>query len=166
MSLARQKLKVVYDCMIYLQATISETGLAAKLFRLIENDEVSLFVSEDILNEIRDVLSRPKIREKNPHMTDEYVEAFLEKVLSKAHNLTKVPSRFTCQRDPKDEKYINLAVEAEAAYIVSRDKDLLDLMTGFADDCKEFRQKFRHLKIVEPLEFLQIVIEKESSLKL
>ncbi len=55
MSLARQKPKVVYDCMIYLQATISETGSAAKLFRLIENNEVLPFVSEEILNEIRDV---------------------------------------------------------------------------------------------------------------
>lgn len=164
MSSAEQKIKVVYDCMIYLQATISATSLAAKLFRLVENDEVLLFVSEDILYEIRDVLSRPKIRERNPHLTDEYVLAFLEKILRKAQNISKVPNHFTYTRDPKDEKYINLAVEAKAEYIVSRDKDLLDLMTGITSDCKEFRQKFRPLKIVAPVEFLRIVEEKELSL--
>jgi hypothetical protein len=33
-------------------------------------------------------------------------------------------------------------------------------MTGFNDDSKEFRQKFRPLKVVEPIEFLKIVEEK------
>jgi predicted nucleic acid-binding protein len=36
--------------------------------------------------------------------------------------------------------YINLAVAAGADFIISRDKDLLDLMTSHADECKEFRQ--------------------------
>ena len=79
--------------------------------------------------------------------------------MSKAQNLTKIPNRFAYKRDPKDEKY--LAVEAEAEFIISRDRDLLDLMTGFDDDGNEFRQRFRHLKVVEPLEFLRIVKEKE-----
>jgi predicted nucleic acid-binding protein len=74
-----------------------------------------------------------------------------------------VPESFKFQRDPKDEIIINLAVICEAEYIVSRDKDLLDLMTGFTDDCKEFRQRFRPLEVVEPLEFLRIVEEKELS---
>ncbi len=63
-------------------------------------------------------------------------------------------------RDPKDEKYINLAAAAGAAYIISRDADLLDLMTGFDEESKNFRQKFRLLKVIEPLEFLKIVEEK------
>ncbi len=63
-------------------------------------------------------------------------------------------------RDPKDEKYINLAAAAGAAYIISRDTDLLDLMTGFDEESKNFRQKFRLLKVIEPLEFLKIVEEK------
>ena len=52
--------------------------------------------------------------------------------------------------------YINFAVEAKADYIVSRDNDLLDLMTGHTKECKEFRQRFRLLKVVDPLEFLKI----------
>ncbi|MBI3650997.1 MAG: hypothetical protein HY231_08085 [Acidobacteria bacterium] len=32
----------------------------------------------------------------------------------------------------------------------SRDKDLLDLLTGHSDHYKEFRQRFRSLKILAP----------------
>ena len=71
-----------------------------------------------------------------------------------------MPKIFSYSRDPKDEKYVNLAFEAKADYIVSRDNDLLDLMTGFDDDSKEFRQRFRRLKIVTPVEFLRIVQKK------
>ena len=94
----------------------------------------------------------------------EKIEAFIEDVLSLSVLVRSVPKNFKLIRDPKDEIIIDLAVKAEAEYIVSRDKDLLDLMTGFTDDCKEFRQRFKHLKIVEPFEFLRIVKEKELPL--
>jgi predicted nucleic acid-binding protein len=47
-------------------------------------------------------------------------------------------------------------------YLVSRDKDLLDLMTGHTDECKDFRRRFRQLKIIEPVEFLKMVMPKEA----
>ncbi len=54
-----------------------------------------------------------------------------------------------------NESYINLAVAAGADYIVSRDNDLLDLMTGHTTECKEFRQRFRPLKVIDPVSFLK-----------
>jgi len=124
--------RVVFDCMIYLQATISESGPAAALLRLVESRAVSLFVSDEILAEVRDVLSHPKVRDD-------------------------VSRHFSYPRDPKDEKYIDLAVEVDARYIISRDKDLLDLMTGHTDECKDFRRRFRPLEVIEPVEFLKVV---------
>ncbi len=114
-----------------------------------------------IISEIRNVLSRPKILSKNPHLSDEYVEIFLTRVLKKAVSIKSISPKFKYSRDPKDEKYLNLALEVEADYIVSRDKDLLDLMTDTNVEAKEFRQKSRPLKIVPPIEFLQILAEKD-----
>jgi predicted nucleic acid-binding protein len=65
-------------------------------------------------------------------------------------------------RDPDDEPYINLAVEARADYLVIRDKDLLDLMTAYAPEAKEFRQKFRFLRVIEPPEFLKTAREMKN----
>ena len=58
--------RVVFDCMVYLQATVNESGPAAALLRLVDNDEIALFVSREVLEEVREVLSRPKIRQRNP----------------------------------------------------------------------------------------------------
>ena len=57
------------------------------------------------------------------------------------------------ERDPKDSKYINLAIAARAPYVVTRDKDLLDLMSDRPDGI-EFRRRFPALKIVDPATFV------------
>lgn len=155
--------RVIFDCMIYLQAIISESGPAAALLRSVERQAFSLFVSRELLDEVRDVLSRPLIRQKNPDLTNDRVDAFITRISENATFVDRVPQHFSYVRDPKDEKYINLAVEAEAEYIVSRDKDLLDLMTGYTNECKDFRCRFRPLKVIEPVEFLKTIGFGESS---
>lgn len=154
--------RVVFDCMVYLQATLSESGTAATLLRLVDSDVISLFVSDDTLEEVRDVLSCPKIRKRNPDITDERVDALINRVLEKAAVVNVIQQHFIYQRDPKDAKYINLAVEAEAGYLVSRDKDLLDLMTSHTAEGKDFRRRFRPLKVIEPVEFLKLVMPEQT----
>jgi predicted nucleic acid-binding protein len=96
-------------------------------------------------------------------LTDERVKRLLEILRQKAVLIKNVPKIFNYSRDPKDEKYVNLAAEAKADFIVSRDRDLLDLMTAFTDEAKEFRQRFRPLKVIEPPEFLQIIESREKN---
>lgn len=157
-----KKPRVVFDCMIFVQAVLSDTGPAATLLDLLETESFTLFVSVEILNEVQDVLSRLKLRASKPSLSDERIEAILKRVTQKATSVEKVPHKFTFSRDPKDEKHINLAVEAKADYIVSRDSDLLDLMTGYTDECKEFRQRFRPIRVIAPVEFLRRIEEAKG----
>jgi putative PIN family toxin of toxin-antitoxin system len=94
-------------------------------------------VSPEIVAEVGDVLNRPKVRRMLPALTDEAVEAFLQDVLSRATTLSEVPEAFPLERDPKDERDINLAIASGASYLVTWDRDLLDLMDdeGF---CRRF----------------------------
>ena len=151
---------VVYDCMVFLQGLISESGVAVSCFELFENGIIELFVSEEVLAEIKDVITRPKLQARYSRLTDERAEKLIEILRTKATLIKNVPHIFDYARDPKDEKYINLAVAGGATYIVSRDTDLLDLMTGYDDDSKKFRQRFRPLKVIEPIDFLKIVEEE------
>jgi uncharacterized protein len=147
----------VFDCGVFLQGLLSGSGPAVRCLELIEENRIRLVVSEEILLEIKDVLSRPRLRERNPNLTDKKVENLIELILAKAEFVENVPKRFAFSRDPNDEPYLNLAIETESAFIVSRDKDLLDLMTNYTDEAKDFRRRCRKIKIVNPVEFLQII---------
>ena len=146
----------VFDCNVYIQALLNPNSIAAECFDVVRNGKVKLFVSEGTLAEISDVVSRPNILARLPNFNVKQIEAFIENVLDVSTLVRSVPKSFTLERDPKDEIIIDLAVEVKADYIVSRDKDLLDLTVGFTANCKEFRQRFRFLTVVEPLEFLRI----------
>lgn len=152
----------VFDCNVHLLAAARGKSVAAECTRLVEKGSVELYLSEETLCEIEDVLNRPEIRNRFQSLTDEIVEAFLVRLRKTGQIVRQIPKRFSYSRDPDDEPYINLAVEAEADYIVSRDKDLLDLMTGHTDECKDFRRRFRPLRVVDPLEFLKEVRRLES----
>lgn len=147
----------VFDCGIFLQGLLSNSGPAVRCLELVEEDRIRLVISEEILSEIKDVLSRPRLREKNPALTNEKVENLLEMLFEKAEFVERVPEHFIYLRDPNDEPYLNLAVETEADYLVSRDHDLLDIMTAYTDEAKDFRRRFRNVKIVDPVEFLRII---------
>ncbi len=154
-----ETLKVVFDCGVFLQGLISKSGPAVACLELVEQEKIKLITSEDTLAEIKDVLSRSRLRERNPDLTDEKVKNLIEMLLEKGEFIKNVPQRFTYSRDPNDEPYINLAIEVNAVFLVSRDNDLLDLMTAYADECKDFRRRFRNLKIVNPVEFLEVIEE-------
>ncbi len=118
---------------------------------------IRLYLSRDVLVEVEDVLNRPEIRNHFQTLTDEIVEAFLLRLQKISEIIRSVPKEFSYSRDPDDEVYINLAVCAEADYLVSRDNDLLDLMTAYTLEAKEFRQRFRPLQVIEPLDFLEMM---------
>jgi len=155
---------VVFDCMVFVQAVANRNSVAARALKLMETDEIKVFVSKQILTEIRDVLTRSKLRQALPGITDTTVEALFIQLERKSYFAADVPKAFEYPRDPKDEPYIDLAAAVDADYIVSRDSDLLDLMTGHSNDCKKFRQRFRKLKVIEPIDLLEMVkaINKSS----
>lgn len=154
----------VFDCGVFLQGLLSKTGPAVRCLELFEEERIRLVISQEVLAEIKDVLSRLKLRQGNPNLTDEKVENLIDLLLLKAEFVEKVPRHFSYSRDPDDEPYLNLAIETEAIFLVSRDNDLLDLMSDFTDEAKDFRRRYRKIKIVDPVEFLQIIEETDLSI--
>jgi predicted nucleic acid-binding protein len=66
-----------------------------------------------------------------------------------------VPDAFNFSRDPKDSKYLNLAIAGSAELVVSRDNDLLDLMRSTDAESTAFRTAYPNIRIVDPVAFLQ-----------
>lgn len=141
-------ISAVFDCMTFLQAVTNRRGPSGGCVTLVEEKHVKLFVSTEILEEVGEVLDRPKIRKSFPTLTDEVAQDFLDHIVETSHAVENVPSAYHLDRDPDDERYLNLAIAAQASFIVSRDKDLLDLMKDEA-----FRKAYPNLSIVDPPTF-------------
>lgn len=159
---AETKLRVVYDCNVLLVAAAKEKSAAAACLWLARSGYVRLFLSQDVLEELTEVLNRPKIRASSVTLTDELVSSFLDQLREVVEFVRSVPKKFTYSRDKDDEQYVNLAGAVDAHFLVSRDKDLLSLNTGHSDECKQFRQQFRPLKVIEPLDLLRHIAQTRN----
>lgn len=158
------KTRVVLDCNVYVQAYLSAKGNAERILQLAELNLIEVFTSRSVLEELKDVLARPEFISRFPHFSPESIAAFLKRLNAFSSYVRSVAERFEFRRDPKDARYIDLAIDVGADYVVTWDRDLLDLMTGIDNESKEFRQRYRPLQIVDPAGLIEIVSGDELSL--
>jgi putative PIN family toxin of toxin-antitoxin system len=146
----------VYDCMLFFRAA-ARPRLARPLFDFVHGGEVTLCLSPDVLAEIRDVLTRPKLIAKYPALTKQAVDAFLAQHLRMATWINDVPEHYVLVRDPDDSIYLNLAITAGAAFVVTTDLDLLELMDPQSAAGADFRNQFPSIQVVTPTEFEALI---------
>lgn len=113
---------VVFDCVVFVQSLISEAGPATQCFELFAQGKFSIAASRDVLSEIREVLSRSSLRKRYPVMTDERVDRLIDVLVYKGKLFRQVRRHYEYPRDQYDEAYLNLAIEAHADFLVTRDK--------------------------------------------
>jgi predicted nucleic acid-binding protein len=100
------------------------------------------------------VLSRPSVHAKFTVLTREFVEDFMRTLLGMTTVSDDVPRTIAFSRDHKDEPYLNLALRAQAHYLVSRDNDILDLNAPEDPVGEELRKGCPQLQILGPSAFL------------
>jgi putative PIN family toxin of toxin-antitoxin system len=146
---------VVFDCVVFLQGLIKESGPAVTCIERFEQGRIALAISPDVLTELNDVLSRSSLRQSFPLLTEDKAERLIQLLLLKGTLFRNVTKRFELPRDPDDEPYLNLAIEAGAQFLVTRDRDLLDLMLWDTEEGRNFQSRFRELRILDPVAFLR-----------
>ncbi len=142
----KRKPKVVLDSVVLVSAFLTE-GLTAELLTQCK-ERANLYTAEEILQEIRRVfLEKDHIRShyKYPDMD---VEIFVNSLREKSTIVGPLPDLRVIERDPKDDMVIACTVVAQADYVVSRDRDLLDL------------GEYQGIQIVTPEAFIQYVRDK------
>jgi predicted nucleic acid-binding protein len=87
-------------------------------------------------------------------VTPDRVDNFIKDLAKFAEPVENVPALFSYSRDPDDAHYVDLAIATGARLLVSRDKDLLDLMDESRVEGKDFRKQFPDLIITDPPSFL------------
>jgi putative PIN family toxin of toxin-antitoxin system len=156
MSMAGQRPRVVFDCNVLVQAISNRDGPAGQSLSLLDQNLIEVYASRASLKELRDVLQYASVRQKFPDLNEEIVAAFIQRFVFRATLLRHVPHVFDYPRARQDEPYIDLAVAANANYLVSRDHDLLSLATERSIIGKQFRQRYPRLKVINPVRFLSM----------
>lgn len=103
-----------------------------------------MFVSEPVVKEILEVIKRPELTTKFHALTKINLPAVVELLgQASAVEISKIP---LISRDPEDNKFIATALSANADYLVSEDKDLLDL------------KEYKGVKIINTDTFIQLLV--------
>lgn len=129
--------KLVIDTSLWISRLLMPGGQAAKAVDHGLAWGLPL-MSEDTLTELVDVLARPKF--------DRYVsladrQQFI-RLLGGIVRVIPITQRITACRDPKDDKFLDIALNGDARMILTGDNDLLEL------------HPFHGIEILKPADFL------------
>ena len=122
-------------------------GKPAEIIKSAEAQNVSIFLSEEIVEEITQVLTYPKIKSVYKALglkSEDLIEAVLK--IAKFVKVTK--KLHVVEAHSADDKFVECAQSANADYIISGDKHLLKVAC------------YKKTQIISVGEFIQIITKK------
>lgn len=134
--------RIVIDTNVIVSALVFSTSIPMQAFTLAKTKGI-LLISVESLSELTDVLSRQKF---DRYLSREIREDFLAS-LSTETEIIEITEKITICRDPKDDKFLEVAISGNATYLVTGDKDLLEL------------HPFRDVLILTPSQFLTLFLQ-------
>jgi len=134
------KLRLVIDTNILISGLMSVNSLPQQVFDYATSQAI-LLISNEVQSEIENVISRPKLQK---YITLEQRNKFLTELSQQVERVT-INQQIRACPDPKDDKFLELAVCGEADYIITGDADLLDL------------HPFQNVSIIKAASFLTVV---------
>jgi putative PIN family toxin of toxin-antitoxin system len=140
-------MRAVLDTNVIVSAALIRGGKEERILRAWLRGAFELVVSPEILEEIGRVLSYEKIR-KLRWMTEDEVVVLLETLAEESILVAGVDTE-RASRDPEDDKFLAAARSGRAHYVVSGDKDLLDL------------KAYRGVRVVRPAEFFRVLSRRQ-----
>lgn len=118
-------MRAVVDTNILVRAVIRPHGTVGPVLLRLRHGEYTLLYARPLLEELVDVLNRPRIRDKY-RLTDLDIQTVIGLILLRGEGVAPTERIRAC-RDPKDDKFLEVAVAGRADLIVSGDQDLLTL---------------------------------------
>lgn len=130
--------KVVIDTNIFVSG-FGWSGKSRELLTLVENKQIINFTSPDIFEELKRVVSYPRLKFP-PKLQSEILEFvfFYSEFVEPKKTISLI------EKDTDDNRFLECAVEAKADFIISGDPHLLEI------------NEYRGIKLLTVAEFLQI----------
>ena len=107
-----------------------------------------------MLSEYHALLTDPQIIQRYPELKKEKVELALRRLSYVGERFSRMSVTFEFPREPRDEKFLELAIAGHATHLVKTDNDLLSISTGHSDAARRFRPRSPSTQISKPAAFL------------
>ena len=118
----RHPARVVVDTNVWVSRLILPQSVAAQVLRTVELED-QLVISDATMYELAEVLSRPKF---DRYISLENRKSFIQRV-GQISELVPIVQLVRECRDPKDDKFLEVALNGRADVIITGDEDLLGL---------------------------------------
>ncbi|MEH2193951.1 MAG: putative toxin-antitoxin system toxin component, PIN family [Nostoc sp.] len=132
---------IVIDTNVLISAALSPNGTARKALDKVYK-EFKIAQSDETYQELNTRIYKPKF---DKYISDEDRQDFLN-IVKKYSQFIEIKSQINTCRDPNDNKFLELAKDANAEFIITGDQDLLSLKT-----LAEYQNQ-----IITPREFLDL----------
>jgi putative PIN family toxin of toxin-antitoxin system len=117
-------MRAVLDTVVYVRAMINRQSRWGRLvFTLAER--YTVVYSREMIEEVLEALGRTELRNKFPQINDVSITTLI--TLFGDAELVQQTQSLDVSRDPTDNKFFECAVAGRADYIVSEDRDILDV---------------------------------------
>lgn len=133
---------VVIDANVVISSAISIDGNPAIIFEMLLLDQIQNYTTEEIIEEIKEVMGRPKIIKLLSFVEREFI---INNFRGFSTTIKPEIRLNEIKEDPDDNKFLECAVSANADYIISGDEHLLKV------------KEFRGIPIVTPAEFVRLI---------
>ncbi len=141
----------VIDTNVFVSGLISKKGPPHQIISLLKKDYFNLIISLSMRRELEEVLRRIKF---SAFLSEDKISKFLFMIDTISLVVSKIANSPIETRDSKDEHVLDAAFRGKADYLVTGDKDLLDLKDN---------PKLGNLKIVTVQEFLKAILIQSPS---
>jgi putative PIN family toxin of toxin-antitoxin system len=118
-------MRAVVDTNILVRSVIKPQGSVGPVLQRLRRRDYTLLLSRATLDELVDVLHRPRLRLKYG-LSESALRAVIRLLVLRSE-LVQPDVQIVVCRDPKDDKFFEVAVSGQAGVIVSGDEDLLTL---------------------------------------
>ncbi len=115
---------IVIDTNVLLSAALSPNGTARKALDKVYK-EFKIAQSDETYQELKTRIYKPKF---DKYISDEDRQDFLD-IVKKYSQFIEINSQINICRDPDDNKFLELAKDANAEFLITGDQDLLSLKT-------------------------------------
>ena len=118
--------RAVLDANVYVSAAVRAEGPPGQIIeRFLRGGSFEIVMSQDIVDEVLRALTYPKVRKYVRPGLDP--ELWFEDIVVLSQLVAREQAVAGASKDPDDDKYIAVAIEGRAGFIVAGDADLLDL---------------------------------------